>query len=353
MIRDVKSGDVSLRNISKHFGNQMALDQVDLDVPAGAFVTLLGPSGCGKTTMLRIIAGLEMPDRGDVFVRGRNVATQPPHARDIAMVFQHYALFPHLSVSENIAFGLKERRLSSGEIRKRVGEILEMIGLSERANDYPRHLSGGQQQRAALARALVVRPAVVLLDEPLSSLDVMLRRQMQLELKRIQRQVATTFVAVTHDQDEALSMSDEIVVMNNGRIEQIGSPESVFRTPATPFVATFLGSQNVINVSVVEAPDGGSRIVIGSMEMTLPEKVPVGPGRVAIRSEHVEPGAPGGLAGTVQERTFRGAVVNLTIALEDGQYVTATISADAEEAMYQPGTRTTLRFRPEGVTFLH
>src|ERR671918_823246 len=226
---------VRLQGVSKRFGNLTAVREMDLDIPRGEFFTMLGPSGCGKTTTLRMIAGFEEPSEGTVVLDGEDVTGLPPFKRATNTVFQTYALFPHLSVERNVAFGLQRKRISKDEIRTRVSEELERVGLAAHANRRPRQLSGGQQQRVALARALVNRPAVLLLDEPLGALDLKLRRQMQVELKEIQREVGITFVYVTHDQEEALSMSDRIAVMREGRVIQCGVPEDVYERPSEEF----------------------------------------------------------------------------------------------------------------------
>jgi putative spermidine/putrescine transport system ATP-binding protein len=237
---------VEIRDVVKRFGTFTALHSTSLHIEEGSFVTLLGPSGCGKTTTLRIIAGLIEPSEGDILIRGRRVNDTPIHKRNLGLVFQNYALFPHKSVFDNVAFGLKYRRIPRDEVEIRVNEALELVQLPHLADRYPRQLSGGQQQRIALARAIVIRPDVLLLDEPLSALDANLREDMRVELKRIQHHLGITTIFVTHDQAEALAMSDRIVVMRDGRIEQIGAPEEVYNRPASQFVARFLGNSNIL-----------------------------------------------------------------------------------------------------------
>ncbi|MFC9283166.1 ABC transporter ATP-binding protein [Streptomyces collinus] len=237
---------VRLDGVSKQFGDSYAVHRLDLDIEAGHFFSLLGPSGCGKTSTLRMIGGFSDPTEGSVLLAGEDVTALPPNRRNVNTVFQSYALFDHLSVADNIAFGLKRKGVAKAELRRRVGEMLDLVQLGGLADRKPRTLSGGQRQRVALARALVNRPAVLLLDEPLAALDLKLRRQMQVELKQIQREVGITFVFVTHDQDEALTMSDRITVMNEGRIEQCGTPEDVYEHPASRFVASFLGTSNLM-----------------------------------------------------------------------------------------------------------
>jgi spermidine/putrescine transport system ATP-binding protein len=248
---------VQLRDVTKRFGDVEAVRSLDLDIARGEFFTLLGPSGCGKTTTLRVIAGFEEPDTGTVLIDGADVEGLAPFRRPTNTVFQSYALFPHLSVEENVAFGLKRKRVPREEMRTRVGEELERVGLSAEAKRKPHQLSGGQQQRVALARALVNRPSVLLLDEPLGALDLKLRKRLQVELKDIQRDVGITFVYVTHDQEEALTMSDRIAVMNDGVVEQVAEPEQVYDRPATTFVAGFIGVSNLMPGQVTKAGDPG------------------------------------------------------------------------------------------------
>ena len=261
---------ISLRDVRKSFGAIEAVRGISLDVHDGEFLTLLGPSGCGKTTTMRMVAGFEEPDAGQILLRGRDVGGVPPNRREVNMCFQHYALFPHMDVEQNIAYGLKLRKVPRDERRRRVTEMLQIVRLDGFERRKPGQLSGGQQQRVALARALVNRPAALLLDEPLGALDVKLRKQMQLELKRIQHELRTTFVYVTHDQDEALSMSDRIAVMNAGSIEQLGTPREIYERPQTSFVADFVGVLNAMEIRVDEVRDGaavmrrgdGERIVV-------------------------------------------------------------------------------------------
>jgi spermidine/putrescine transport system ATP-binding protein len=241
-----RAGSAELEGVTKRFGATTAVDDLSLMIEAGEFLSLLGPSGCGKTTSLRLLAGFEHPDTGVIRVAGNDVAGVPPYRRDVNTVFQHYALFPHLTVSENVAFGLRQRKVGREETRTRVWQALEMVRMSHLTYRRPRQLSGGQQQRVALARALVNRPALLLLDEPLGALDRKLRQEMQIELKLLQAEVGTTFVYVTHDQEEALSMSDRIAVMLDGRIQQLADPDEIYDDPATAFVAGFIGTQNFL-----------------------------------------------------------------------------------------------------------
>ena len=266
------TGDVAigLEDVRKSFGKVEAVRGISLDVREGEFLTMLGPSGCGKTTTMRLIAGFEDPDGGRILLRGRDVVGVPPNRREVNMVFQHYALFPHMTVQENVAYGLKLKKVPRELRRRIVGEMLDVVRLEGFEKRRPAQLSGGQQQRVALARALVNSPAALLLDEPLGTLDVKLRKQMQLELKRIQLELGTTFVYVTHDQEEALSMSDRIAVMNQGLIEQLGSPREIYERPQTPFVADFVGVLNAMEIRVDEVHDltalmrvsGGERVEV-------------------------------------------------------------------------------------------
>ena len=286
------SSAISIRAVRKSFGDVRAVDDISLEIAEGEFITLLGPSGCGKTTTMRMIAGFEEPDSGTILLRDTDVVGIPPNKREVNMCFQHYALFPHMSVAENIAYGLRLRKVPKDERRRRVDEMLEMVGLAGYGSRRPGQLSGGQQQRIALARALVNRPAALLLDEPLGALDVKLRKAMQLELKRIQHELGTTFVYVTHDQEEALSMSDRIAVMNAGVIEQLGPPRQIYEHPETPFVADFVGVLNGLDFRVDEVSGEDLLMRIGDRERIVAPRagVDVGQGAtllVAVRPERI------------------------------------------------------------------
>ncbi|MEU7006744.1 ABC transporter ATP-binding protein [Streptomyces sp. NPDC046332] len=266
--KNTGGGDVRLTGISKTYGSFTAVHPLDLTIPQGSFFALLGASGCGKTTTLRMIAGLEEPTGGTVFLGDKDVTDLPPYKRPVNTVFQSYALFPHMDIYENIAFGLRRRGIKS--VKKQVDDMLELVQLGDKARHKPHQLSGGQQQRVAVARALINHPQVLLLDEPLGALDLKLRRQMQLELKRIQTEVGITFVHVTHDQEEAMTMADQVAVMNGGRVEQLGAPADLYENPRTTFVANFLGTSNLLEVEVVET--GGSDLVVtaGGGKLRLP-----------------------------------------------------------------------------------
>ncbi|MGW2964413.1 ABC transporter ATP-binding protein [Streptomyces sp. NPDC001220] len=312
---------VRLTGVSKRFADTYAVRDLNLDIEAGLFFSLLGPSGCGKTTSLRMIGGFTDPTEGSVLLAGEDVTALPPNKRNVNTVFQSYALFDHLSIADNVAFGLKRKGVEKGEIWRRVGEMLELVQLDGFAGRKPRTLSGGQRQRVALARALVNRPAVLLLDEPLAALDLKLRRQMQVELKQIQREVGITFVFVTHDQDEALTMSDRICVMNEGRVEQCGTPEDVYEHPASRFVASFMGTSNLMTGTY----RGG--------EVTLDQgpALPVGPRAaiadgtsvsVSLRPEKVwlsdfEPGMSV-LRGVIRDTVYSGPTTTYLIELAPG-----------------------------------
>lgn len=267
---------VTLSNIVKRFGEFTAVHPTNLDIPEGAFVTLLGPSGCGKTTNLRMIAGLLDPTEGEILIGGRRVNDVPIHRRNLGIVFQNYALFPHKTVAENVAFGLKYRDGPRAAIAGKVQAALDLVQLPDVGNRYPKELSGGQQQRIALARAIVIEPDVLLLDEPLSALDANLREDMRVELKRIQHQIGVTTVFVTHDQSEALAMSDKIVVMSAGRVEQVGTPSEVYNTPASEFVANFLGASNILTADCIRVDGQGAML-----EVPLFGRVPVAPAKAA------------------------------------------------------------------------
>ncbi|MCU1437804.1 MAG: spermidine/putrescine transporter ATP-binding protein [Naasia sp.] len=288
----VQPGRVLLSGVSKVYGKSYAVQNLDLDVRAGEFISLLGPSGCGKTTTLRMIGGFEYPDEGTISISGAEMGQLPPHKRPVNTVFQAYALFPHMSVAKNVAYGLRYADVPKGAIAGRVGDALAMVRMKHLADRMPAQLSGGQQQRIALARALVKRPSVLLLDEPMSALDRKLREEMQIELKLLQQQLGTTFVFVTHDQEEAMTMSDRIAVMNHGRVEQIGSPAEVYDAPATSYVAGFIGQQNFLTGSVTAAAAGTLTVAVpgATLASSVPAVTPVSVGdavTVAVRPENV------------------------------------------------------------------
>jgi spermidine/putrescine transport system ATP-binding protein len=351
---------VALEGVSKRFGDLVAVDDIDLELSAGEFFTLLGPSGCGKTTTLRMIAGFEQPSEGRIRIEGEDVAGLPPHRRPTNTVFQSYALFPHLSVEDNVAFGLKRKRVARAEIGERVAAELERVGLSGEAKRRPAQLSGGQQQRVALARALVNLPKVLLLDEPLGALDQKLRKGLQVELKRIQRDVGITFVYVTHDQEEALTMSDRIAVMDRGRVEQVADPEGVYERPATTFVAGFIGVSNLMP-AVVERP-GGVRLDHGpAVEASIGGLAPGERCHAVVRPEklridRLDGGAPAisngtpRVQGTVESSLYLGTATQIAVDLGEGVRMTVLVpNASEAERQRLPGggVRVALSWDPE------
>jgi spermidine/putrescine ABC transporter ATP-binding subunit len=321
---------VSLRGVSKRFGSQRALDTLDLEVEEGELLALLGPSGCGKTTTLNVIAGFAVPDQGRVFIDGIDVTAEPPHLRGLGVVFQSYALFPHMTVAENVAFGLRERRLPREEIGARVAEALALVRLPAAGDRRPAQLSGGMQQRVALARALVIRPRVLLLDEPLAALDRKLREEMRAELREIQRRVGITAIFVTHDQHEALGLSDRVAVMNAGRIEQLGRPRDVYERPATRFVADFVGASSVVEGLAVDgatlALDTGLRLAV-----RLPRAMAPGHRvQLLIRPERIEVpgGGPESVTAKVVGAVYLGDHTELRLELPGGVRVLATVRGE-------------------------
>ena len=334
--------DVRLEGVRRSFGDVVAVDNISLDVPRGAFMSLLGPSGCGKTTTLRIVAGFERPDRGEVVIRGQNVTTVPPYRRDYGMVFQNFALFPHLTIAENVAFGLRMRGVDRVSRMRQVGEALELVKLKGFEDRHPSQLSGGQQQRVALARALVLRPAVLLLDEPLGSLDKKLREEMQGEIRDLQRQFAISTIFVTHDQEEALTMSDAIAVMNHGLIEQLGAPRDVFERPRTAFVARFMGAANVLEGRIV-ALDGGSHMVelgVGRIRANAGAR---GVGErvlVAVRPENITLSRRDdahGLGATVTSIVYHGATTHVHLSCGVGALVAQLTNRASDELALRGG----------------
>jgi spermidine/putrescine transport system ATP-binding protein len=322
---------VRLSGLNKRFGDLVAVRDLDLEIPAGGFFSLIGPSGCGKTTTLRMVAGLEHPDSGTIEVGGEDITRRPAYRRPVNTVFQSYALFPHLDVTDNVAFGLVEERRPRAEIRTRVAEMLELVQLTGRERAKPSQLSGGQQQRVALARALIKHPQVLLLDEPLGALDPKLRKELQQQLKAVQRRVGITFVYVTHDQEEAFSMSDRVAVMNLGRVEQIGGPREVYARPSTLFVAEFVGASNHLPARVVEQlGDGSYRADLGrlgtwpvagvaglavgdeAVAIVRPEQVRADTAEGSSRSGEI------GISGRVSDVSFVGPAAHLTVETDVG-----------------------------------
>jgi spermidine/putrescine transport system ATP-binding protein len=352
---------IRLDGVSKRFGDYVAVESADFDIGEGEFFSMLGPSGCGKTTTLRMIAGFEQPTSGRILLHGEDVSRTPPYKRDVNTVFQNYALFPHMTVFENVAFGLRNKKTSSDVVKSRVMELLEVVRLPDMAQRKPSQLSGGQQQRIALARALVNLPKALLLDEPLGALDLKLREVMQLELKRIQREVGITFIFVTHDQEEALTMSDRIAVMTQGRVDQIGSPTEIYHHPTTTFVAGFIGTANLLPVTV-RSQDGDGVTVDSTLGNQF--RVPTGgrtyaPGAEAtimIRPERLVPaGAPlhggtpaGTIECTVESMVFQGPVVRCQVRTGTGAELVAHLGPEDDPANIAVGSPITMTWAYDG-----
>jgi spermidine/putrescine transport system ATP-binding protein len=342
------SGNVQLRALTKRYDETTAVDAIDAEINAGEFFSLLGPSGCGKTTTLRMIAGFVRPTDGEILLDGVDVAQVPPHQRNVHTVFQNYALFPHLNVSDNVAFGLRRRKVAKDETRRRVAEALDLVELGGLADRRPQQLSGGQQQRVALARALVLRPAVLLLDEPLGALDAKIRKQLRLELKALQEEVGITFVFVTHDQEEALSMSDRVAVMSDGRIEQIGTPAAVYESPATVFVADFLGVSNLMDAVAESDPthptehctvtvgDFRLRAACGDLTASGPVKIVARPERVQLLEHGDQRG--NSLPGMIERTVYVGASLQVMVRLATGAQLQASIANTGGGDSFAQGT---------------
>jgi spermidine/putrescine transport system ATP-binding protein len=339
--------DVRLEQVVKRFDGTVAVDGISMEIPRGAFFAMLGPSGCGKTTTLRMIGGFEEPTEGRIFLGDQDVVGLPPYQRDVNTVFQSYALFPHMSIEDNVGFGLERKGVAKAERMGRVAEMLELVGLSGFAKRKPKQLSGGQQQRVALGRALVNHPRVLLLDEPLGALDLKLRKNMQLELKRIQNEVGITFVHVTHDQEEAMTMADQIAVMNGGRIEQLGAPQELYERPATAFVAGFLGVSNLLP-GVVEGSDA-VRLDTGDV---IRARVNGRSGRVAagVRPEKITLGSGGGsneLAGTVSESAYIGVATQVVVRTAAGTAQVFAQNIDSGGRVPAAGENIVLSWAPD------
>ena len=354
---------VELRSISKRYGVHTALEDFSLEVRRGEFLTLLGPSGSGKTTILRLVAGFEQPQGGQILINGRDASPLPPYRRNVNTVFQHYALFPHLNVFRNVAFGLEQKKLPSAEIRKQVRSILEMVELPGKEDRYPHQLSGGERQRVALARALVLEPAVLLLDEPLGALDQKLRQQMQVELKRLRERLGITFIFVTHDQQEALVMSDRIAVINRGRLEQVGPVEETYGAPLTPFVAEFMGVENFFKVRCLGHSTQGTRFETATgLTLWSRNSLELGPGlagMLGVRSEAMRltlgrprPGseAVNIVPGEVVEAIFEGGSRRWTVQIASGErlVVRGAMAANALPLeRTSPGAKVYLSWEPD------
>ncbi len=340
---------LELKNLKKSFApGEAVLQGINLTIRQGEFVTLLGASGCGKTTTLRIIAGLEQPDSGSVWLEGQDVTALEPNQRDVNTVFQNYALFPHMNVADNIGYGLKIRKAPKAEIKKKVKEMLELVQLEGYEKRKPSELSGGQKQRVAIARALANNPRVLLLDEPLGALDLQLRRTMQLELKRLQKKLGITFIYITHDQEEAINMSDRIVVMNQGQFEQIGTPDEIYNHPKTGYVAAFVGNANILKGTVAEKNGHHIKVKLGDELASIDTEEKVNMGEtvtVALRSENILLEENGGLHATVKEKNFAAGQLRVLLTLPNGDEVTA--SRFGMNADIQPGQQICWRFEPK------
>lgn len=352
---------VELCNVSKTFGNFTALQEVSFEIAEGEFMTFLGPSGCGKTTCLRLISGFDTPSTGQILIGGKDVTFDPPYRRDVNQVFQSYALFPHLNILENIAFGLRMKKVPSAEIKKRVDRVVEMTSLGQFIDRKPAQLSGGQRQRVALARAIVCEPKVLLLDEPLSALDAKLRTQMRVELKQLQKRLGITFIFVTHDQEEALTMSDRVAVLSAGRVEQIGTVNEIYYRPATRFVATFIGETNIVEAKVIEAEGGLTRCQMeGGLELSVRgQSLPVGEAvLLSLRPEKIRlfREAPTGLnvfRGRISVEIFKGAVDELTITTAGGLEIGALLTNDGQQEFdFHEGEEVFCRIQPEDINLV-
>ena len=336
---------VSIRNAVKRYGATTALAGVSLDIADNAFFTLLGPSGCGKTTLLRMIAGFEAANGGEILLFGQNIASLEPNLRPVNTVFQNYALFPHMSVIDNVAFGLRMKGVDLATRRARAGRMLELVHLSELADRLPSQLSGGQQQRVALARALAPEPKVLLLDEPLSALDLKLRQAMRVELKQLQEETGITFLFVTHDQDEALTMSDRIAVMSQGLVQQVGSAREIYEAPVNRFVAEFIGETNLIDVEVTRVSAGMADLLLPSGQRLSCSSAATATGRhaLSIRPERVTVAPDGELTATVERVVYMGSDLKLLTRLEGGREFAVRVQNAARTELPEPGTRIHLK----------
>ncbi len=355
---------LEIRNLHKHYGSFRAVDDISLSVPEGRFYALLGPSGCGKTTTLRMVAGLEEPTDGQILIGGQDIAHKRPFQRPVNTVFQSYALFPHLTIFENIAFGLRRRK--EPDIDRRVNEMLELVEMQHLAKRRPTQLSGGQQQRIAVVRALVNKPKVLLLDEPLGALDLKLRRQMQLELKRIQTEVGITFIHVTHDQEEAMTMADTIAVLNKGKVEQMGAPVDLYENPATAFVAGFLGQTNLLSVNVVsrdaefvKVDFHGDTLLVPAQRMAdvgdaTAVEAGVRPEKLQIAELGQAPDAMNKIDGVIIDASFIGVSTQYVVrATADPEEEIAVFSQNSATELHRVGDRVTLYWHPEHTFGLH
>jgi iron(III) transport system ATP-binding protein len=350
------TASIHLKSLTKRFGKLTAVDDIYLDVEAGKLVCLLGPSGCGKTTTLRMIAGFEEPDDGRILIGADDVTDVPPYSRPTALVFQSYALFPHMSVFNNIAYGLRARRMPKPDIERRVEEAIELMELEGHQTKSPPQLSGGQQQRVALARALVIRPKVLLFDEPLSNLDALLRVRMRGEIREVQQRLGITSVYVTHDQEEAFSIADEVAIMNEGKIIQLGSPRELYRAPADRFVAEFVGLSNIIPVDVLETNSKGATVrVLGqTVRSRRPPKNPDGQVSIVLRPEalHIKDADQPGVPARVLTLAFTGPVARYTVEAGDGKVLMIDLANPGPDQFYEKGKAVSLQLPDEVPTLL-
>jgi spermidine/putrescine transport system ATP-binding protein len=349
---------VELRNVTKRFGAFEALKEASFEIRAGEFMTFLGPSGCGKTTCLRLISGFDTPTSGQILLDGKEVTFEPPYRRDVNQVFQNYALFPHLTIYENIAFGLRMKKVPAAQIRERVDRVIKMTSLEDFTARKPAQLSGGQRQRVALARAIVCEPKVLLLDEPLSALDAKLRTQMRVELKQLQKKLGITFIFVTHDQEEALTMSDRVAVLNAGRVEQIGTVNEIYYKPATRFVASFIGESNIVQAEILRSEgeylhcrlEGGLELAVHSSNPPAHAQILLSLRPEKIRLTRENPAGRNSFPGTIEMEIFKGAVDDLTISVQGGLQLGAVLANDGQaESDLHEGERVFARIQPEDI----
>ena len=353
-------GEVVLVDLVKRFADVTAVAGINLSMPSGEFFSLLGPSGCGKTTTLRLIAGFERPDEGQILLDGVDMVQTPPHKRNVNTVFQNYALFPHLTVAENVAFGLRYQDVSKQEAKTKVTEALELVRLQGLERRRPSQLSGGQQQRVALARALILNPAVLLLDEPLGALDAKLRKALQIELKSLQQEVGITFLYVTHDQEEALTMSDRLAVMNAGQVEQVGVPRDVYDDPETLFVADFLGVSNLMEARILSTAKGACKVAIDGYELETrgTELNVTGEAKIVIRPERVElephgsPSGPNRIPGMVERVVYVGSASQVIVRAATGEALQALVQNTGASVEHEQGTPVQLHLPADALRVL-